>query len=90
MSNDVASFVARCRRDPAICCPVKALFKAFGQALPADKRSAWSRSNFLFELARGGFALGQVGNSDIIVGLAPPSGGWQVINSRLHFAECAA
>jgi hypothetical protein len=87
VSNDVASFVARCTRHPAAVTPVKALFRQFGESLPEAKRSGWSRSNFLFELGRAGFYLSQIGNSDVVIGLGPPAGGWTIRDGRLVFVS---
>lgn len=87
MAPDVADFIAKCRRDAAALTPVKVLFKAFGDSLrDSSKRSAWSRSNFIMELARGGFTLGEFANADMVVGLAAPVGGWSVVNGKLTFA----
>ncbi len=87
--SEVQTFLARCRRDPAAVCPVKVLFREFNVSLPAGSVGNWSRSNFLMELARAGFSIGEFACSDCVIGLAPPAGGWQSRNGRLVFAEVA-
>jgi len=87
--SDVQTFVAQCRRDRAAICPVKVLWREFNATLPAGRAGNWSRSNFLMELARAGFSIGEFANADCVIGLAPPAGGWQSKNGRLVFADVA-
>lgn len=84
MAPEVAEFLARCRRDPAALTPLRCLFREFNASL-GPRAGHWSRSNFVLELGRAGFQLGEFSNADCVTGLAPPTGGWSVRNGRLAF-----